>query len=116
MKQKMRDMFRTAYREGHDSVLLGAFGCGAFENDPELVAQLYKEVLSETEFAGLFKRVAFGIIDIGGTHNLETFERSFRGFRCEAPPAFLDLPPVYDEAPREPKRCAQKVLDSCAIL
>lgn len=76
-KQKMRDMFREAYRHGHDSLLLGAFGCGAFENNPEQVSQLYVEVLSEDEFKGLFRKVAFGIIDMGGTTNLRTFERTF---------------------------------------
>ncbi|OGN55870.1 MAG: TIGR02452 family protein [Chlamydiae bacterium RIFCSPHIGHO2_12_FULL_44_59] len=61
-KQKIRDMFRVAYEKGHDSLLLGAFGCGAFYNDPGEMAQFYVDVLSEQEFSGLFKNVTFAII------------------------------------------------------
>ncbi len=119
-KQKMRDMFREAYRNGHDSLLLGAFGCGAFENDPKQVSQLYVEVLSEREFSGLFRKVSFGIIDMGGTQNLRTFERTFTdprnrtlliGGRCPIEEAEAAAP----AAARHKDSCFKRVTDNCSV-
>ncbi len=41
------------------SVLLGAFGCCAFENDPEVVARAYKTALQE--FPKVFKQIKFAV-------------------------------------------------------
>lgn len=35
------------YSIEHQQLILGAFGCGAFCNDPKVVAQAYKNVLPE---------------------------------------------------------------------
>jgi uncharacterized protein (TIGR02452 family) len=43
--------------------VLGAFGCGAFENPPEHMAELFKEVFAEGEFLNRFKVIVFSIID-----------------------------------------------------
>ena len=80
-KEKMRTMLRIAALRVaaniNDSVILSAFGCGAFGNDPELIAQLYKELL-EGEFAGQFNVVAFAIAnDRNGPTNYQIFKRVF---------------------------------------
>ena len=41
------------------NLVLGAFGCGAFKNNPEVVAKAYKEVLKE--FDGYFENIEFAI-------------------------------------------------------
>lgn len=43
--------------------MLSAFGCGAFRHPPHHVALLFAEVLAEAEFAGVFRHVAFAIVD-----------------------------------------------------
>ena len=40
-------------------LVLGAFGCGAFQNNPEVVARAYKVALSE--FPNVFKHIEFAI-------------------------------------------------------
>lgn len=62
-RQKMRTIFRIAAHHGHDALVLGAFGCGAFRNPPRHIAQLFKEVMQETEFAGRFRKIVFAILE-----------------------------------------------------
>lgn len=52
----------AAYENGHDSVILGAFGCGAFHNPPDAVAQIYKDVINGY-FKGAFKSIVFAVLD-----------------------------------------------------
>lgn len=78
-KEKMRLMARVAIANGNDSLLLSAFGCGAFQNNPAIIARWYTEVLNETEFRGAFKNITFAIIDMGATRNLDTFRQTMHG-------------------------------------
>jgi uncharacterized protein (TIGR02452 family) len=47
---------------GYSSLVLGAWGCGAFHNDPKRTAIDFRDAL-EGEFAGAFSDVAFAISD-----------------------------------------------------
>lgn len=42
-----------------DILILGAFGCGAFRNDPGIVARAYKEILHD--YIGYFKAINFAV-------------------------------------------------------
>lgn len=68
-KEKIRTMLRTGRQEGHSAVVLSAFGCGAFRNDPQEIARMYREIFQEPEFRGAFEVVAFGIYDPPDTQN-----------------------------------------------
>jgi uncharacterized protein (TIGR02452 family) len=63
VKQKMRTILRIAGKYHHDSLVLGAFGCGAFANPPNHIAKLFKDVFAETEFKNKFKTVVFAIYE-----------------------------------------------------
>ena len=63
MRDKIRTIYRIALLNGHDSLVLGAFGCGVFRLRPELVAALFKETLEEKEFKGKFHTVAFALLE-----------------------------------------------------
>lgn len=65
MQDKIRTIFRIALNCGHDSLVLGAFGCGAFRLRPELVAPLFRDILDEDEFFGRFKDIRFAILEHG---------------------------------------------------
>ena len=75
MKEKIRTQLRVALDNGHDTLLLSAYGCGAFFNDPKIVSHLYKDVFNEAEFKGAFKTVVFSIF--GGGNNHKIFEQTF---------------------------------------
>ncbi len=72
-KRKIRAALRIAATHGHEDLVLGAFGCGAFENDPKDIARWYGEILSEDEFKNRFRTVVFAILDKGETRNLTAF-------------------------------------------
>ena len=63
MKDKIRTIYRAALHNGHDALVLGAFGCGVFKLRPDLVAELFDAVLHEPEFDRRFKSVVFAILE-----------------------------------------------------
>lgn len=80
MREKMRVVLRTAIRNGHRQVVLGAFGCGAFGNPNNVVAQLWNDVLSEQEFqGGYWKDVVFAVLDGKGVSNFKVFHQALDG-------------------------------------
>ena len=52
-------MFSVAASKNVDILVLGAFGCGAFHNDPEIVSKAYKTALEQFKCA--FEKVEFAI-------------------------------------------------------
>ena len=47
-----------------DTLILGAWGCGVFENQPSLVAQMFADLLLPNgQFWGRFKKVIFSVLD-----------------------------------------------------
>lgn len=64
MKEKIRNMLRMMALKGHTHIVLGALGCGAFQNPPEVVASLFAEVFKEEELANRFETVDFAILKI----------------------------------------------------
>jgi uncharacterized protein (TIGR02452 family) len=53
----------AAYR-GCDALILGAWGCGVFQNNPSMVAQMFADLLlTKGQFWGRFKSVIFSVLD-----------------------------------------------------
>lgn len=44
-------------------LVLGAWGCGVFRNDPRLVAQIFMNLLMSADWRGRFSKVIFSILD-----------------------------------------------------
>ena len=78
-RDKVRTIFRIALSHGHDALVLGAFGCGAFKNPPAEVAAIFHEILEEPEFKNKFRLVTFSIIEDHNSNNrnLKAFEKAF---------------------------------------
>ena len=58
-EKRARKIFASAIANGVEVLILGAFGCGAFCNDPYVVARAYKNVLPD--FAHYFHTIEFAI-------------------------------------------------------
>ncbi|MCD0449878.1 TIGR02452 family protein [Actinocorallia sp. API 0066] len=64
---------------GHTSLVLGAWGCGVFRNDPEEVAGIWADLL-DGPFSGAFARVTMAVWDPDGTTpQYLAFARRFAG-------------------------------------
>lgn len=63
---------------GEEILVLGAFGCGAFRNPPEIVAAAYKNLLAKR--AGEFEKIVFAVY-CGGkdTRNYDVFAETLGG-------------------------------------
>lgn len=62
MKNKIRTIYRLALANGHDALVAGAFGCGAFRLPGTDVANLFNEILNEPEFKNKFRKITFAIL------------------------------------------------------
>jgi uncharacterized protein (TIGR02452 family) len=60
MKRRIRKVLAIALTHGHHTIVLGAWGCGVFQNDPRQIAQYFREVLT-TDFKNKFKKVVFAV-------------------------------------------------------
>jgi uncharacterized protein (TIGR02452 family) len=61
--------------KGHDSLVLGAWGCGVFGCDPGMVASVFRKLLTGP-YKGIFREVAFAI---PAGLNQECFSAVFAG-------------------------------------
>lgn len=84
IKCKIKQILDIALENGHDSLVLSAFGCGAYKTSPTEMARLFKEVLSSDNYKDKFKVIHFAIINLkstNGTHNpngnFEPFKKAF---------------------------------------
>ncbi len=86
VKNKIRTIFRIAREHLQTTLVLGAFGCGAFRNPPKHTAQLFKEIMQKNEFCGVFKHICFAIKE----------DHNSRGFGNYVPfaEAFTDFTPT----------------------
>ncbi|WP_295401464.1 TIGR02452 family protein [uncultured Thiocystis sp.] len=62
LQARIQRVLAIAHAYDYPALVLGAWGCGAFENDPERTARDFREALAET-FAGAFAEVVFAIAD-----------------------------------------------------
>jgi uncharacterized protein (TIGR02452 family) len=61
LQKRIDRLFEVASAHGYDTLVLGAWGCGAFANDPSRTARDFRAALEARE--GLFREVVFAIAD-----------------------------------------------------
>lgn len=60
VESKIKRILEIAGDRNHNSLILGAWGCGVFNNDPKTIAEIFCEYL-KNEFNGVFETVVFAI-------------------------------------------------------
>ena len=80
-KSKIRQILDIALENGHDSVVLSAFGCGAYKTPPTEMAKLFKEVLGNKKYKGAFKVIHFAIINLKSTNGSHNPQGNFQPFK-----------------------------------
>ncbi|MGW3892101.1 TIGR02452 family protein [Micromonospora chokoriensis] len=85
LARRARRVLEVAATHGHRTIVLGAWGCGVFRNDPATVAGAFAEALQVVD---RFDHVVFAIHDgLPGTPVYRAFVERFPGTGVDSPPA-----------------------------
>jgi len=77
-KERIRQVLAIAYSKGCETLILGAWGCGVFRNEPADVAAYFEEVI-RTHFSTAFKHIVFAVYDRSKDGaNIQAFETVWR--------------------------------------
>lgn len=77
LRQRAVRVLQVAAAGGHRRLVLGAWGCGVFRNDPVLVARAFVDALRVVDY---FDHVVFAVLDrVAGTPVHKAFARSSGG-------------------------------------
>jgi uncharacterized protein (TIGR02452 family) len=80
-KGRIDMILSTAIKFGHRHIILGAWGCGVFQNDPFVVANLFKNALLQKCFEGKFDTIVFAVLDLSkDCMTFNAFEEVFTSF------------------------------------
>ncbi len=75
--KRLRRMLEVAVNEGVETIILGAFGCGAFRNNPDVVALASRDVIKD--YLHAFKNIEFAVYcSPRDDRNYRTFERALK--------------------------------------
>lgn len=80
-RQKIYAMLKLAKKSGHKHLVLGALGCGAFQNDPKVIAAVFKEQIDlfQTTEGYEFTSITFPILvrTASDRANVSAFQNAF---------------------------------------
>jgi uncharacterized protein (TIGR02452 family) len=66
-RRRIEAVLSAAAAFGHTALVLGAWGCGVFRNNPTSVAQWFADYLSSGgTFSSAFEHITFAVLDRGG--------------------------------------------------
>lgn len=78
LRKRAGMVLAVAEANGHRRLLLGAWGCGVFRNDPAEVADIFLAWLNTARFAGAFDLVEFAVWDRTKTRSVfAAFDAAF---------------------------------------
>ena len=78
-EKRLRRMLEVALSEGVEAIILGAFGCGAFQNNPEVVALANRNVIKD--YLHAFKIIEYAVYcSPKDDRNFKIFERVLKTY------------------------------------
>ncbi|QQP14672.1 TIGR02452 family protein [Lysinibacillus agricola] len=69
MKDRMRLALAIFAHKGDKHIILGAYGCGVFRNEPQKIATWWRELLEDEGYGQLFTEVRFAVLDTSKNHS-----------------------------------------------
>jgi uncharacterized protein (TIGR02452 family) len=64
MARRIANVLAVSAINGYEHLILGAWGCGVFRNDPGVIAELFAEaLLNDNLFRGRFSSITFAVLD-----------------------------------------------------
>jgi uncharacterized protein (TIGR02452 family) len=81
LASRLEKILWVAARYNHERLVLGAWGCGVFANDPAEIAELFAEALGTGgKFGGVFRETVYAVYDrSSGQEVLGAFRRRLGG-------------------------------------
>ena len=78
MRRRIQHVLSIAVAHNHTRLVLGAWGCGVFRNDPVAMAEWFVDELKHNpRLVNAFDHVVFAVLDRGNWGRLEAFENAF---------------------------------------
>lgn len=79
MLARMERLLTLALVRGHDTLILGAWGCGVFRNDPAAVAEWFaRHLKDEGRYHRAFRTIVFAVLDTSPhLKTLRAFQETF---------------------------------------
>jgi uncharacterized protein (TIGR02452 family) len=76
-REKIRLMLSVPQSWGAQYLILGAWGCGVFKNDPQKIAQYFKDAIIGEGYGALYKKIIFAVINDHNSvaNNYEIFNK-----------------------------------------
>ncbi|MCW8470481.1 DUF2263 domain-containing protein [Fluoribacter gormanii] len=83
LRRRIAAQLDTLILAKQPNAILGAWGCGEFKNDPEIVAKVYSEEIEKR--AHFFDHLVFPIINTGSHNNYAIFNQQLTGIKLGNP-------------------------------
>lgn len=77
--KRIRKIVKLAIYKGNDALVLGAYGCGVFENDPKVISKAFKTVLIDEGFGRYLDIVTFPVMNLS-SNNGRVFIEEFKDY------------------------------------
>lgn len=78
MKERMALSLALFAKQGHRTLVLGAYGCGVFRNDPVKVARWWKELIEDEGYGSFFDEIIYAVLDRSKDQAcIKAFENAF---------------------------------------
>lgn len=81
LDRRAKDILLAAKINNHRTLVLGAWGCGVFRNNPIHVSKVFLKHLEHDDFNGCFDTVVFAIYDLYPEKTLlKVFKETYKGY------------------------------------
>lgn len=79
MKNRMRMILSVFAHNKDKNLVLGAYGCGVFRNDPKVIAEYWKSLLYNENYIGYFDNIIFAVLDNSKNRAcIDAFDETFK--------------------------------------